>query len=160
MSRVVTSPRARTPWRPIAPPPGPWPAIRSKAGACSATVSWYSTTAGSSSRPVSWPRPPERPSATRASRAVASDLGGELGAGRDVELGEHVGQVRLHRPARDVEAVADLRVGQPVGDQARDGLLGRGEAEPAGVRAAARAAAAAADAGLAQHRLDASQVAS
>ena len=43
--------------------------------------------------------------------AVAGDLGGELGAGGDVELGEHVGQVGLHGPARDVQPVADLGVG-------------------------------------------------
>ena len=89
---------------------------------------------------------------------AGGDLGGELGAGGDVELGEHVGQVGLHRPAGNVQAIADLRVGQPVGDQARDGLLGRREAEPAGLRPAARSAATAADAGFAQARLDASQV--
>ena len=43
--------------------------------------------------------------------AMASDLCGELGAGGDVELGEHVGQVGLHGPARDVQPVADLGVG-------------------------------------------------
>ena len=43
--------------------------------------------------------------------AMAGDLCGELGAGGDVELGEHVGQVRLYGPARDVQAVADLGVG-------------------------------------------------
>jgi hypothetical protein len=89
---------------------------------------------------------------------AGGDLGGELGAGGDVELGEHVSQVGLHRPAGNEQAIADLRVGQPVGDQARDGLLGRREAEPAGLRPAARSAAAAADAGFAQARLDASQV--
>jgi len=30
--------------------------------------------------------------------AVAGDLGGELGAGGDVELGEHVHQVGVHGP--------------------------------------------------------------
>jgi hypothetical protein len=43
-----------------------------------------------------------------------------------------------------------LRVGQPVGDQAGDGLLGRAEAGPAELRPAARPAAAAAEAGLAR----------
>jgi tetratricopeptide (TPR) repeat protein len=35
------------------------------------------------------------------------------GAGGDVELGEHVHQVGLHGPPRDVLLLADLRVGQP-----------------------------------------------
>jgi hypothetical protein len=35
-------------------------------------------------------------------QAVAGDLGGELGAGGDVELGEHVHQVGLQGPPRDV----------------------------------------------------------
>jgi len=38
----------RIPWRPIVPPHGPWPAIRSKGGACCATVSCCSTMAGNS----------------------------------------------------------------------------------------------------------------
>ena len=67
-------------------------------------------------------------------------------------------QVSLNGPPRDVQPGADLRVGQPVGDQGRDGLLGRGQAGPAGFRPAARAAAAAANAGLAQRRLGAGQV--
>ena len=44
-------------------------------------------------------------------RAAAGDLGGELGAGADVELGEDVDQVGLHGPPRDVQPGADLRVG-------------------------------------------------
>ena len=46
---------------------------------------------------------------------VEGDLGGELGAGGDVEPGEHVGQVGLHGPPRDVQPGADLRVGSATG---------------------------------------------
>ena len=56
---------------------------------------------------------PVRPVPGRLLQAVAGDLGGELGAGGDVELGEHVHQVGLHGPPRDVLPLADLRVGQP-----------------------------------------------
>jgi NAD(P)-dependent dehydrogenase (short-subunit alcohol dehydrogenase family) len=55
------------------------------------------------------------------------DLGRELGARGDVELGEDVREVGLDGPARDGHARPDLGVGQPFGDQARDRALGRGQ---------------------------------
>src|SRR6185437_14842152 len=72
----------------------------------------------------------------------------ELGARGYVQLGEDVRQVRLHGPARDVQALADLRIGQPLGDQVRDRMLDRGDAVPAGPRPAPPAPAAAAPARL------------
>jgi len=41
--------------------------------------------------------------------AVAGDLGGELGAQGDVERGEHVHQVGLRGPPRDVLPLAEAR---------------------------------------------------
>ena len=54
------SPGARTPWRRTTPPPASWRPTTSRAGACSATVSCCSTTAGSRCR-----RPGHRPTPTR-----------------------------------------------------------------------------------------------
>ena len=59
----------------------------------------------------------------------------------------------LHGPVRYVHALADLGIGQALGDQARDGALGRGEAVPADLRPAAGAAAATPDPGRAQRCL-------
>ena len=55
-------------------------------------------------------------------------------------------------------ALADLGIRQSLGDQAGDGVLGRGEAVPSGLRPAAGTPAAAADPGLAQRRLGARQI--
>ena len=85
--------------------------------------------------------------------------GCELGSGGDVQLGENVGEVGLHSPAGDVEPLADPGIGQPLGDQIGDGVLGGGEAVPARLRPAAGSAAAAADPCRAQHRLGAGEVA-
>ena len=70
-----------------------------------------------------------------------------------------MGEVRLHRPVRDVHPVADLGIRHAFGHQAGDGALGRGEAVPAELRPAAAAPAAPADARPAQHRLGPGQVA-
>ena len=90
--------------------------------------------------------------------AMLGCCGGELGPGGDVQLGEHVRQMSLYGPARHVEPVADLRVGQPLGDQGGDGLLGRGETAPAGLGPVAMTAATAAYARLAQLCLRPGQV--
>ena len=65
---------------------------------------------------------------------------GELGAGRDSELGEDVTEVHLDGAASDEHALGDLRVGEPGGDQADDTQLGGGEAVPARGRTLAFAA--------------------
>src|SRR5262249_46544556 len=81
---------------------------------------------------------------------VPDRLGGELGAGGDVKLGENVREMGLHGPARDVQPLADLGVGQSLGDQVDHSLLAGGEALPAALRAAVRDVAAAADTHLPQ----------
>jgi hypothetical protein len=48
-------------------------------------------------------------------------LHGELGARGEVKLGEHVSEMGLHCPAGDVQALADLGVGQSLGDQVHHG---------------------------------------
>ena len=90
----------------------------------------------------------------------ASDLGGELGPGGDVQLGEHVCQVGLDGPPRDEQPLADLRVRQPVGHQGGHRPFGRCQALRAELRPLARAPDAPLDAGAAQDRLRAGQVAS
>jgi HxlR-like helix-turn-helix len=89
---------------------------------------------------------------------VPGYLGCELGTGGDVQLGEHVREMRLHGPARHVQPVADLRIGEPLGNQRGDSALRWGEAGPAGPRLPAGAPAAAPDPGRAQHRLRAGQI--
>ena len=80
-------------------------------------------------------------------------LGGELGPRGNVQLGEYVSEMCLHGPVRDVHALTDLGIGQPLSDQAGHGLLGGGEAGPAELRPAAGTPAAAPDPCLAQRRL-------
>jgi hypothetical protein len=66
---------------------------------------------------------------------------GELGAPAQAGLLAHAGQVVLDRARRDVELLADLVVGQAVGDESQDLELARGQqrtdrgAFPAGVTA-------------------------
>jgi hypothetical protein len=77
-----------------------------------------------------------------ALRLVAPMLGRqgcELGTGGDIQLGENVRQMRLHGPARHVQALADLRIRQCLGDQPGNRALRRGQTVPAGPRPAARA---------------------
>src|SRR4029450_11880752 len=62
-------------------------------------------------------------------------------------------EVCFHSPARDVEPVADLRIGQSLGDQLGDTALGRGEAVPARPRPAAGSPAATVGARLAARPL-------
>lgn len=62
-----------------------------------------------------------------SSGEMAGGLGGEFGPGRDVELAEHAAQMGRHRAPRDVEAVADLAVGETLGDETDDPLLRPGE---------------------------------
>src|SRR6266511_2073701 len=110
-----------------------------------------------------------RPVITRPGAAAAAALrplapmlgyhGRELGAGGEVQLGEDVREVRLHRPARYVEPAADLGIGQSLGDQLGDTALRWREAAPAGPRPAAGSPAAPTDACLAAHRLSAGEVA-
>jgi hypothetical protein len=89
---------------------------------------------------------------------VPDGLGGELGAGGEVELGEHVRKVGLHRPAGDVQALADLGVGQSLGDQVDYGPLAGGQARPAAPGAGVGDPAAAADPDLPQRGLGPGQV--
>src|SRR5437867_7181683 len=84
---------------------------------------------------------------------------GKLRTRGEVELGEEVGEMRLHGPTRYVEPVADLRIGESVGDQAGHRVLGRGEAAPAGLRPAAGSPATAVNAGRAQDCFSAGEVA-
>jgi hypothetical protein len=65
----------------------------------------------------------------------------------------------LHGPAGDVQALADLGVGQSLGDQVHHGPLARGQALPAALGAAAADPAAAADADLPQRGLGPGEVA-
>jgi hypothetical protein len=53
--------------------------------------------------------------------------GGQLGARRQSQLAEHVGDVALGRPHADHELIGDLPVGQPARDQRRDLLLARSQ---------------------------------
>jgi hypothetical protein len=83
----------------------------------------------------------------------------ELDAGGDVQLGEDMGEMGLHCPRGHIQAVTDLRIGEALGNQARDGVLGGGKAPPADLRPVAESPAAAADARAAQQRLGAGDVA-
>ena len=64
---------------------------------------------------ASWPICPAVASGFVTSRLrlgkMAGYRGRELSPGGNVQLGEYVGQVSLHSPPRNVEPVADLRVG-------------------------------------------------
>jgi hypothetical protein len=75
---------------------------------------------------------------SRLDALMTAHLCRELGPGGDIQLGEHMCQMRLHRPARYVQALADLGIGQALGDQAGDRVLGRGETIPADLRPGAR----------------------
>ena len=61
----------------------------------------------------------------------------ELRTARDVELLEDVREVGLDRPLGHVELLGDLAVGEPVGGQQGDAVLGRCERLDAGQRGAA-----------------------
>src|SRR6185437_5853630 len=65
----------------------------------------------------------------------------------------------LYLPAGDVQALADLRVGQSLGDQVHDGPLAWGQAQPAALGAAVGDPAAAADTHLPQRGLGPGEVA-
>ena len=56
----------------------------------------------------------------RAHFSAAVEQRGEVAPAGDVELGEHVGQVVVHRTDRDEEALGDLRVRQAEGRQLGD----------------------------------------
>jgi hypothetical protein len=47
---------------------------------------------------------------------LPNHLGGELRAGCDAQFHEDVGDVSLDRATRYIEALADLRIGEPFGD--------------------------------------------
>ena len=62
--------------------------------------------------------------------AVACRFGCQLGAGANVELGEDMIEMCLDGGSTDEEAGGDLGVGEALGDERDDLLLGRGEAGP------------------------------
>ena len=94
----------------------------------------------------------------RLAGPTAGHVDGELSTGGNVQLGEHVREVGLHGTTRYVQPLADLGIGQSLGDQAGDRVLGGGEAGPADLRTAACPAPAAPDARLAQCGFGAGQV--
>lgn len=70
-----------------------------------------------------------------------------------------MGEMSLDRAARHIQPVPDLGIRQSLGYQTGHGLLGRGEALPAELRAAARPAAAPPDTRVAQYRLGPGEIA-
>src|SRR6185295_11832239 len=77
------------------------------------------------------------PLGTPGRRALTPSSQGavELAAGADVQLGEHLAQVPLHRAAADEQLCADLRVGSSLAGQLGDLLLLRSQVG-AGISAA------------------------
>src|SRR4051812_11532428 len=57
----------------------------------------------------------------------AGEARGQRCSRRDVELLKRVTQVAAHCVRRDEQALADLAVGQPLGDQLRDRALASGQ---------------------------------
>ena len=49
--------------------------------------------------------------------SASGDFGGELRARGEIQLCENVAQMCLHSPTRYVQPIADLRVGEPLGNQ-------------------------------------------
>ena len=77
-----------------------------------------------------------------SAESAAGGFGCELGSGRDSELGEDVREVDLHGPTRDEHTLADLWVGESLGDEFDHLELGRSEGFPAARGSSALTAAA------------------
>jgi hypothetical protein len=77
---------------------------------------------------------------------------------REHELAEDVSEVRLHRSPGNGEAVGNIAVPEPIGDQLSHRALRGGQAVPAGIRACSRAVAAAGSAQGSQRGADTRKV--
>ena len=93
----------------------------------------------------------------RSGHLVIARESGELHARVDSELREHMPEMAVHGVRRDEEALGDLAVRQPFGDEPRDGELGRRQRRPA-VRLGFGGDEAASNAELAQAAADAAGV--
>ena len=74
---------------------------------------------------------PDRAGLSRLPKRTPCRLGGELGAGVDVELREDVFEVGLDGGPAHEQSLGDLGVGEPFGDEGDHLLFGGSEAGPA-----------------------------